>query len=161
MITRRASIAVFGLLSIPCLPWQADGQESPPAILAREHRLPFKLREGLIYIQAQVNGNRATLLVDSGAALTAFTSKIVPTSNVVSRITVNMAKGSVLAFRLPVDFTIGDPNLREQRCTFSQSAVVGDFKFQDADGLVGLDVLSQFKSVKFDFKNSILILEDH
>ena len=30
----------------------------------------------------------------------------------------------------------------------------------DADGLVGLDVLSQFKSVTFDFKNSILILED-
>jgi hypothetical protein len=115
----------------------------------------------LIYIHAQVNGNRATLLVDSGAALTAFTSKIVPTPITVSKITVNMAKGSVSAFRLPVDFTIGDPNVREQRCAFNQRAVGGDFKFNDADGLVGLDVLSQFKSVKFDFKHSILILEDH
>ena len=58
--------------SCPVCRGKHPDKNPPPAILAGEHRLPFKLRDGLIYIQAQVNGNRATLLVDSGAALTAF-----------------------------------------------------------------------------------------
>jgi hypothetical protein len=28
----------------------------------------------------------------------------------------------------------------------------------NADGVVGLDILKQFKSVTFDFKNSVMIL---
>jgi hypothetical protein len=38
--------------------------------------------------------------------------------------------------------------------------VVGDFRFGDADGVIGLDVLSSFKTVTFDFKDSVLVLED-
>jgi hypothetical protein len=37
---------------------------------------------------------------------------------------------------------------------------VGDFKFTNAEGVVGLDILSRFKSVTFDFKNSVMVLED-
>jgi predicted aspartyl protease len=69
---------------------------------AREHRLPIQLRDGLIYIQAQVNGSRTILLVDTGGALTTFTLRAVPTLNIDSRITMNLAKGSVSASRLPV-----------------------------------------------------------
>jgi hypothetical protein len=87
-----------------------------------------------------VNGKRATLLVDSGAALTTFTLRAVPTLDTDSAITMNLAKGSVLASRLPVGFVLGDSDLRERHCSFRQSAVVGNFKFLDADGLVGQDV---------------------
>jgi hypothetical protein len=38
--------------------------------------------------------------------------------------------------------------------------VVGDFKFGDADGVTVLDILSSFKTVTFDFKDSVLVLED-
>lgn len=100
------------------------------------------------------------MLIDTGAALTTFTLRVVPTLDTDSRITINMAKGSVLASRLPVGFVLGDSELRERHCSFHQNAVVGAFKFLDADGLVGQDVLSRFKSVTFDFKNSTLILED-
>jgi hypothetical protein len=71
-----------------------------------------------------------------------------------------MAKGSVLAFRQSVGFTLGESNVREEHCSFHQNAIVGDFKFGAADGVIGLDVLGSFKSVTFDFKNSLLILED-
>jgi hypothetical protein len=125
-----------------------------------EHRLPFQLRDGLIYIQAEVNGKRATLLVDTGAVLTTFTLRVVPTINTDTRLTVNLAKGSVSAFRFPVGFVLGDPNVQERQCAFRRNAVVGDFKFLDADGLVGEDVLGLFKSVTFDFKTSTLILQD-
>ena len=71
-----------------------------------------------------------------------------------------LAKGSVVAFRQPVGFTLGESNVREEHCAFHQDAIVGDFKFGAADGVVVLDVLSSFESVTFDFKESMLILED-
>ena len=157
---RRSRITGFGLLIIYGLALLVWGQEPLPAIPGKEHRLPIQVRGGLVYIQARVNGSRAKLLVDSGSVLTTFTLKLVPTPSFDSRITINLAKGSAPAFRVPVELNLGDPELRERQCSFRQSAIVGDFKFMDADGLVGLDVLSQFKSVTFDFNSSILILED-
>jgi hypothetical protein len=156
----RAMIVFAGLLAIPVVSWQTSAEESPPPIRAGAHRVPFQLRDGLIYIQGQVNGKRATLLVDTGAALTTFTLRVVPTLNKDSTITMNLAKGSVLASRLPAGFVLGDSDRRERHCSFHQNVVVGNFKFLDADGLVGQDVLSRFKCVTFDFKDSILILED-
>ena len=100
-------------------------------------------------------------VVDTGAAFTTFTVKLVPTLDTDSRITLNLARGSLSAFRLPIGFVLGDSDLQERRRSFRLNAVVGDFKFLNADGLIGQDVLSQFKSVTFDFKNSTLVLEDH
>jgi hypothetical protein len=160
MAIGRATITVFGLLAIASLPTPACAQETAAVVRAGEHRIPFQSRDGLIYIQARVNGNRATLLVDTGAALTTFSLKAVPTQETTSRITINMAKGSVTAFRISVGFTLGESNLREEHCSFHQPAIVGDFKFMNADGVVGLDALASFKSITFDFKNSTLVLED-
>jgi hypothetical protein len=159
MAIGRATIAVFGLLAITSLLPPACAQE-PSVLRAGEHRIPFQAREGLIYIQARVNGSRTTLLIDTGAALTTFSLKAAPTQETNSRITINMAKGSVTAFRVAVGFTLGKSTLREEHCSFRQNAIVGDFKFMNADGVVGLDVLASFKSVTFDFKNAVLILED-
>ena len=153
-------MAVFGLLAIASQPSLAPGQEPSATVRTGEHHIPFQARNGLMYIQAQVNENHTTLLLDTGAARTTLSLKIVPTTNLDPRITVILPTGSVSSFRVPVGFTLGDSDLKEQRCSFRLTAVVGDFKFGDADGVVGLDVLSSFKSVTFDFKNSVLILED-
>ena len=75
----RAIFAVAALLAVPGLPWQASGQEPPPTIRAGEHRVPFQARDGLIYIHARVNGSPRVLLIDTGAMLTIFTIKAVPT----------------------------------------------------------------------------------
>jgi hypothetical protein len=85
---------------------------------------------------------------------------MVPMQQTDSRITINMAKGSTDAFRVMVGFTLGESNAREEHCSFRRNAIVGDFKFGGADGVIGLDVLSSFESVTFDFKNSVLVLED-
>lgn len=125
-----------------------------------EHRIHFRARNGLIFVPARVGGNHVTLLLDTGAVLTTFSSKIVPSAKMNSRITINMASGSVSASRVPVAFTVGEPDMQERRCSFRQSVVVGDFKFGEADGVIGLDVLSSFKVVTIDFHNSVLILEE-
>jgi Aspartyl protease len=154
----RAAIAIFGLLAIAGQPAPSRGPS--PTTRKGEHRIVFRARNGFVYIPARVNGNQATLLLDTGAALTTFNLKIVPTINSESRITINMAKGSVPAFRVPVGFTLGDSDLKEQRYSFRRSVVVGAFNFGEVDGVIGLDVLSSFKTVTRDFQNSILILED-
>jgi len=156
----RTAIAIFGLLATASWPGLSPAQE--PAVTARagEHRIPFIVRDGAVYVHARVNGNRAVLLLDSGAVLTTFSLKMVPTQQTDSRITIDMAKGSIVAFRVTVGFTMGESNAREEHCSFRRNAIVGDFKFGAADGVIGLDVLSSFESVTFDFKNSVLILED-
>jgi hypothetical protein len=154
----RAAIAIFGLLTTAGQP--APSQGPSPTIRKGEHRILFRARKGFVYIPARVNGIQATLLLDTGAALTTVSLKIIPRIDTESRITINMAKGSVPAFRVPVGFTLGDSVLKEERYSFRRSVVVGDFNFGEADGVIGLDVLSSFKTVTFDFQNSILILED-
>jgi gag-polyprotein putative aspartyl protease len=140
--------------------WAYQFAPAPPGN-GGEHRIHFRARNGLILIPARVNGNHVTLLLDTGAVLTTFSSKIVPEMNTSSqKITIDMASGSVLAFRVPVALTVGDPDLQERRCSFRQTVVVGNFKFGEADGVIGLDVLGSFKAVTIDFQNSVLVLED-
>jgi hypothetical protein len=58
MMIGRAMIAIAGLLAMTGGLWPASGEDGAPAIRAAEYRLPFQLRNGLIYIQGQVNGKR-------------------------------------------------------------------------------------------------------
>src|ERR1700756_4053996 len=163
----RAIFAVVALLADPGLPWQASGQgasaDDSPAIRSGEsgeHRVPFQVRDGMIYIQARVNGSRRTLIIDTGATFTILTLKAVPAIDLDWPITVNLGKGSMLDSRRPVGFALGDSDHPERHCAFRLDAVVGNFNITHAEGAVGLDILSRFKSVTFDFKNSVMILED-
>src|SRR5215470_12750321 len=151
-------MAVIGLLAITGRLW--PGQEAGVVAHAGEHLIHFRARNGLILIPARVNGKRVTLVLDTGAALTTLSSKIVPEIDTSSPITIDMGHGRVSAFRVPVALTVGDPELQERCCSFRQTVVVGDFKFREADGVLGLDVLSSFRGVTVDFQNSVLILED-
>jgi predicted aspartyl protease len=158
MTTGRATIAILALLTIAIFP--VSGQDPSNATHKGEHRILFRAREGVIYIPARVNGSQATLLLDTGATLTTLSLKMVPTLNADSRITMNTAKGSISAFLVSAGLTLGGSKLKEERCSFRRTVVVGDFKFGQADGVIGTDVLSSFKSVTLDFQNSVLILED-
>jgi predicted aspartyl protease len=138
----------------------SPGQEPSVSVPKGEHRISFHARGDYILVPARVNGRRATLLLDTGAALSTFSIKILPSMDTDHRITMNMAKGSVSAFVVPAGFTLGDSEVKEQHCSFRRNIVVGDFKFGEADGVIGLDILSSFKTVTFDFKDSVLVLED-
>lgn len=157
MVIGRAMLGMFGLLVMAGQPW--PGPEPPVATAPGEHRISFRARNGLIYIPAEVNGNHATLLLDTGAVLTTFSLKVVPTVHDGPRITINTAKGSITAFQVAVGFNLGEAGRKESRA-FRQNVVVGDFKFGEADGVIGLDVLSSFRVVTVDFQNSALILRD-
>jgi Aspartyl protease len=151
----RTTATIFGLLAIAWGVWAS--QKGAPET---EHRIAFQARNGLIYIPAEVNGHNVTLLLDTGAGATTFSKTIAPPNNLDSMVKVNLASGSIFGFRIPVAFTLGRANLKDEHCVFRQDVVVGDFKFDGADGAIGLDVLRSFKAVTLDFENSVLVLED-
>lgn len=158
MANKGLGIAIAFLLAVIARP--LPGQEPSIAAPKGEHRISFHARGDYILIPARVNGRQATLLLDTGAALSTFSIKILPTMDTDHKITMNLAKGSVSAFVVQAGFTLGDSGIKEQHCSFRRNIVVGDFKFGDADGVIGLDVLSSFKTVTFDFKDSVLVLQD-
>lgn len=158
MARTRLGIAIVVFLAVVGRP--SPGQEPSPTAPKGEHRISFQARGAYILVPGHVNGRRATLLLDTGAALSTFSIKILPTMDTDHRITMNLAKGSVSAFVVTAGFTLGDSDINEQHCSFRRSIVVGDFKFGEADGVIGLDILSSFKTVTFDFKDSVLVFED-
>lgn len=162
MLLARTYKLVLGAVFLSMLLFPRDvSSESVPSAGWRGHRIPFRARNGAIYIDARVNGRRASLLVDTGATATMFGLNLVPTLNSTSKISVNLAKGSVSAYRFPVGFSLVEDSANGGRsCSFHREVVVGDFKFPEADGVIGLDVLSAFKSATVDFLNSVLVLED-
>jgi hypothetical protein len=134
-------------------------QPSMPA-MPKEHRIVVHIREGSVYIPARVNGAPAVLLLDTGASFTVLSPRIAPQIGSDPRITIKMARGSATAVLVSSGFTLGNSKDKEEQYSFRRNVVVGDFKFGDADGVIGVDVLSSFRAVTFDFKNSLLILEE-
>jgi hypothetical protein len=159
MLIGRATTAVVAVLAIAWGMW--GNQKNVPDPRGTAYRIAFQARNGLVYIPAEVNGHRVFVLLDTGADATAFCRRIVHPISPDVMIKLNLASGSVFGFRVPVDFTLGRSDLKEKRCLFHRDVVVGDFTFDGADGAIGLDVLSSFKSVTLDFKNSVLVLEDY
>jgi hypothetical protein len=153
----RAKIAICFFFALALGLWPNEEAHSPPS---KQHRIPFQYHNGVIYIPAVVNRNRVTLLLDTGAGTTAFNTKIAPPGHADSMTRLNLARGSMFAFHAPVEFTLGDQSRKDGSCSFSLDVIVGDFRFDGAEGVIGLDVLRSFKLATIDFKNSVLILED-
>lgn len=122
--------------------------------------VPFRSVHSLILIEAKVNGNSATLLLDTGANNTIINVKTygnVPASPIEP---VNKGPGVTGdALRLRADLEIAG------RFLFSQPVSVmnlGDLPRQvgaQFDGLLGQDILRQFHSVRINYRAHVIELE--
>jgi len=157
LFIERATVAVLGMLAL-AVGVRPDGEAL--GLRPKEHRIPFFSHSGMIYIPAVVNKNHATLLLDTGAGTTAFVTKIAPPGHADAMTNINTARGSMIAFHVPVEFTLGGQSRKDGSCSFSRNVLVGNFTFEGADGVIGLDVLRSFKIATIDFENSVLVLED-
>jgi len=153
----RAKIAICVLLALAIGVWPDEEAISPRS---KQHRIPFQYHNGVIYIAAVVDRHHVTLLLDTGAGTTAFITKIAPPAPADKMTRLDLARGSMFAFHVPVEFTLGEPGAKGGFCSFSREVVVGDFMFDGAEGVIGLDVLRSFRAATIDFENSVLVLED-
>jgi hypothetical protein len=146
-----ASTAIFAVLVLL----------SPPSCARTETvLLPFRSVNSLILIDAKVNGNPATLLLDTGANNTIISPRVC--GNVSAPLPELASKGPGIvgkALRLRVDLEIAG------RILFSRPVSVmnlGDLPQRigaQFDGLLGQDILRQFRSVHINYHSHLIELE--
>jgi Sel1 repeat len=122
---------------------------------AREHRIPFNIKDGLILVETIFNGVLVKLIVDTGGT-TAFGKSFLPPTQALDSPTrtLESVHGSSQVYPVTVVWSFDGRNTQ-------LAAVAGDLSLpNDSDGILGADILETFKSVRFDFLSSVLILED-
>ena len=130
-----------------------------PSPAADKQIIPVKMVGGMLFVPVNVNGSNLILMLDTGATNTVVSPKAVhiPVVNATATVTEGHQQVSVGVARL---------DLRLGKAQFDSSVVVltdlqgaqqtGYGKF---DGLLGENILSQFKSVRLDYQNKAIELE--
>ena len=113
---------------------------------AREHRIPFKIKDGLILVETIFNGVLVKLIVDTGGT-TAFGKSFLPPTQALDSPTrtLESVHGSSQVYPITVVWSFDGRNRQV-------AAVAGDLSLpNDSDGILGADILKTFKSARFDF----------
>lgn len=134
---------------------------SPPSCARTETvLLPFRSVHSLILIDAKVNGNPATLLLDTGANNTIIDAKIY--GNVQAPRIEPVSKGPGVignALRLRVDLEIAGRFLFSQPVSVMNLGDLSQRVGAQFDGLLGQDILRQFRSVRINYHGRVIELE--
>lgn len=118
------------------------------SVASAQTRVPFKVHNGAILIETSVNGKPATLLIDSGAKRSTFSLKYAGVAD--DSVTLVSSAGTQRA-------PIGNASCKFAGINFNVEAAFVPAP-PVADGLVGFDILSAFRSVAIDFEHKELIL---
>jgi hypothetical protein len=137
---------------------------TPPAIPDKSGMVsvPFRTAQSMILVDARVNDNRATLLVDTGANHTIVSPKAYGNAQFQVRNLHKNDQGPGMqgdALRLRANFALAN------RVWISHPVYVLNVdeltrRFgTPVDGLLGQDVLQEFRSVRINYKSHVIELE--
>ncbi|HYX00405.1 MAG TPA: retroviral-like aspartic protease family protein [Candidatus Elarobacter sp.] len=146
---KRGLILVFLLLA----PLQALAQR-------RIVTVPFRSVDSFILVDAKIDGTPVRLLVDTGANKTILNAKSFCKTEMNVTRPVNRGAGIVgNALRLRVDLEIAHEFMFSQRVSVMNLEELSRRFGIQFDGLLGQDILNQFRSVRIDYKRSVIELE--
>jgi len=122
--------------------------------------VPFRSVNSYMLVEACIDGTPVTLMVDTGANKTILNARSIGRVQLPVSQPVNQGAGIIgNALRLCVHVEIA------HQCMFSQSVSVMNLedlskRFQiHFDGLLGQDILNQFRAVRIDYKAHVIELE--
>src|SRR5262249_6408641 len=149
-------LLVFGTTAVgwgQCLPRWNDSR----------NEIPFEVNRnfGVILIRAQVNGQPATLVVDTGSSHTMLSSELLQVRPLALERADPPAKGSGWIGRAAWDkatLEIGTTTWRDRMVLVMDFQDMSNSMKQRVDGMIGEDVLKEFDSVVLDFKHKRLVL---
>jgi hypothetical protein len=148
----------FGVLAVALL------FLTPPALPDHSDRVtvPFRTVQSMILVDARVNDNRATLLLDTGANNTIVSAKAYGNAQFQLRSLHKNDQGLGMrgdGMRLRANFSLAN------RVWISQPVYVMNVdeltqRFgSPVDGLLGQDLLREFRSVRINYKSHVIELE--
>jgi len=122
--------------------------------------LPFRSVDSLLLVDAKIDGTPLKLLVDTGA------NKTIPNEKSFCKVELNVHqpvnRGAGIvgnALRLRVDLELAHQILFSQRVSVMDLQDLSRRLGIQFDGLLGQDILNQFRSVRIDYKNRVIELE--
>jgi hypothetical protein len=129
---------------------------APPRMVA----VPFRSVDSFILVDAKIDGVPVRLLVDTGANKTILNAKSFCRVEMQVSKPVNRGAGIVgNALRLRVDLEIAHQFMFSQPVSVMNLEELSKRFGIQFDGLLGQDILNQFRSVRIDYKNHVIELE--
>ena len=122
--------------------------------------VPFRSVNLYILVEASIDGRPVTLLVDTGANKTILNARSIGRMQLPVSQPVNQGAGIIgNALRLQMDVEIAHRFLFSQPVSVMNLDELSKRSQIPSDGLLGQDILSQFQSVRIDYKAHVMELE--
>jgi hypothetical protein len=126
-------------------------------------RLPFRTAHSMIIVQGRVNGSPVAFLLDTGATRTIVSASVY--GNIPFRLraiertshSAGMIGDSVV---IPVDLELSNHRWAAQHVAIMNLDGLSQLLGAQFDGLLGQDVLREFRSIRIDYHAHIIELED-
>jgi hypothetical protein len=147
------ALALLGLLLAP-LPSRAR----PSTV-----RIPFRTAGSMILVEGQVNGHRITFLLDTGADKTIVSVKSYGNVQFPLRRVQHSQNAPGMtgeSLRLPADLRFANHIWAGQRVSVMDLDELKRILGIDLDGLLGQDILREFRSIRIDYHAHVIELED-
>jgi Aspartyl protease len=151
---RRLRYFVLALVLLTPLPNRAR-----PTVL----RLPFRTAHSLIVVQGRVNGSQVAFLLDTGATRTIVSAGIYGKIPFRLRTIERNFRGAGIigdSVILPVDLELANHMWSGQHVAVMNLDGLSQVLGIQFDGLLGQDVLREFRSVRIDYHAHVIELED-
>lgn len=149
--SRLALLALLLMLPLP-------NRARPAAV-----RMPFRTVQSMILVDGKVNGNPAIFLLDTGANRTIISGKAYGSPQFCleqMRLSRQGAGASGASILLRADLVIGDHLWAEQRVSVMDLDELNGLLKLHFDGLLGEDILRQFRSIRIDYHSKVIELEE-
>jgi hypothetical protein len=126
-------------------------------------RVPFRTVQSMILVQGSVNGRPVIFLLDTGADRTIVSIKTYGNVQYQLESIRHYDKGPGMvgyALRLPVDLTLANRLWVAQRVSVMNLEDLKQTLGITFDGLLGQDILREFRSIRIDYHAHVIELEE-
>jgi len=122
--------------------------------------IPFSFSNGLMVVEAKINGKTASLLFDSGAMRTFVKPSILDGLKETSGKAVSLADGNVVEVRVvKTAVCLGDASVEVVVSSYDMTRFADGIGIR-IDGVVGQDVIEKFSGVLIDYvRHRITLIE--